>query len=149
MEERDQSEEVQSHLHRVLNGQGLPGQGQGDREVDPATLAWTAKRREAVARLWPSLSKALGNAYEPLFAAYAAKVPPPVGGVKKDARAFLRQLKAKGKVPDQLAVTLLTDAMTGWPMRIARLRERRGVAVAVRLPKMGIRVWSLSLGARK
>ena len=145
---RDASSDAQAHLLRVLNGQGLPEAGQAHTGVDPATLAYTAQRREAVAQRFPSIPQMLGSRFNSLFAAYAAKESAPQGDVKRDMRGFVRHLRIKGRMPDRLTVTLLGEAMSAWPMRIARLREKRGVALAVRFPGMGVKVWSLSLPSR-
>src|SRR5205823_3060282 len=104
---RDASSDAQAHLLRVLNGQGLPEAGQSHTGVDPATLAYTAQRREAVAQRYPSIPQMLGSRFSSLFAAYAARESAPQGDVERDMRGFVRQLRIKGRMPDRLTVTLL------------------------------------------
>jgi len=147
-DERDPAADAQMHLLRVLGGLNLPGTKDELARLDEAARELRARRREAVAKQWPAVAGALGDEYEALFDAYATKADAPTGGTQADARAFLRQLRAKGKLPDQLSVTLLRNARSIWPMRMARLRERRGVALAVKVPGIGVKVWSIAFGGK-
>jgi hypothetical protein len=59
------------------------------------------KRRHAVAEVWPGLAEALGEAFAPRFADYAARRDLPArGGPLADGRAFAGWLADTGHLPD-------------------------------------------------
>jgi len=146
LDDRDSTADAQLHLVRVLGGKALPRAGEDLSKLDEASRVLRDQRRKAIAKEWPAIAEALGATFEELFQEYAGRSSLPSGGTGADARAFLRQLKSKGKLPDKL--TVVADGLRGWPMRMARLREKRGVAVAIRVPGVGVKVWTVGLPGR-
>jgi hypothetical protein len=148
-DERDLSADAQLHLVRVLSGMNLPGVKDDLSKLDDASQQLRDRRRDAVASHWPAIPMALSGQFDELFETYAKKSASPTQGAQADARGFLRHLSGIGKLPDRLAVTLLKEATSNWPLNVARLRERRGVALAIRFPRIGVRVWSLALPGKR
>jgi hypothetical protein len=108
------------------------------------------KRRQAAARTWPGLARALGSRYDELFLEYAATAPlPRDGGPLADGRAFARWLAARGELPEagrlqalafDLRYAAKADGLVSrkWPTcKTAWLPHSRRLIVAVRLPWLG------------
>jgi hypothetical protein len=146
----------QARLLQALTGQAPPPEDFDAERVRVCAAALLWKRARAVARVWPGLARALGDAFAPRFAAYAVQAPlPPCGGPLADGRAFAAELAARGELPDEgrlevLAVDLhfrrTADglrARRGVAFQVARLRTARRLVVAVCLPWLGVRQFTV------
>jgi hypothetical protein len=130
--------------------------------VHAAANSLERKRARVVARAWPSLSRALGQRFDELFAVYAKAMPAPrENGPLADGRAFANWLAAKGELPEAgrlqaLAVDLrYTSHAQGltprrWPTcKTAWLRASGRLVVALWLPWLGERWLSIPLGGNR
>ena len=149
----------QAALVRALVEHAPPPAG-----FDPARLTLAAeslgrKRICAVARAWPGLAGALGPHFSERFAAFAATSSiPHSGGPLADGRAFARALARDARLPDagrieSLAVDLRYSSgpsglkpRRGPAIAVALLTTPRRLVVAVRLPWLGERWWTMPLG---
>ena len=131
--------------------QALAGQGPPPANVDPERLAACAKslavkRRRAVARTWPELTRALAAQFAELFAVYAQQVPlPGDGSPLADGRWFAKWLAAQGNLPDAGRLEMLAVDLR-YVQTAAGLRPRRGPIVRLlRLPqsKRWLLAWRL------
>jgi hypothetical protein len=123
-----------------------------------ATAASLArKRRRSVARAWPSLARALGQQFVPLFAEYAASHNlPALNGPLADGFQFAEFLQKTGRLPaaakhDLLAVKLrFAPCEQGLVPRryslVAGWLPGRGPVLGVRMPQRPER-WLAPLAA--
>lgn len=94
--------EQQAALVRALTGQGPVPLGFDADRVEVVARSLVMKRLRSVRRAWPGLARGLGDRFDPLFMAYATKVPaPPRGGVLADGDSFVGHLLAIGNCPDE------------------------------------------------
>ncbi len=77
----------QAELLDALVGGGPAPAGFDRAQVGVQARGLAAKRGDTVARVAPELPRVLGAEYSPLFLRYA-RLGPPVGGHRADARAF-------------------------------------------------------------
>lgn len=85
-------------LAALVAGADVPP-GLDAKRVAIQAAALIEKRRSVVGPMLPGLVDAMGESFSPLFRAYAAEHPRPVGGGRADAQAFLRYAHAVGAVP--------------------------------------------------
>jgi hypothetical protein len=153
--------ERQAALMQALGGAAAP------EGFDPGRVRLTAdslarKRARAVARAWPSLAEGLGESFAARFAAYADATPLPAeGGPLADGRGFARHLDARGELPDEARLQALNVDLhhrttaaglrprRGPALKAALLRDPRRLVVAVRLPWLGNRLFTVPLGGAK
>src|SRR5262245_61180971 len=94
--------EDQARLVQALTGLGEAPAGFDSDRLRAASEALARKRSRAVARAWPALARALGEAFDEKFCAFADHTPlPSVGGALADGRAFVAHLAARGELPDE------------------------------------------------
>lgn len=144
--DRDAVAARQSELLRaLLRGDDFPA-GFDERMAGAASLALRRKRARAVARTLPALAHSLGERFERLFLAYAARTPSPErpGGLA-DGLRFARTLPADVDLPDAARTELLLRrAQRRVFLGAARLRGFR-VLIVLRLPLVGLHVRALRL----
>jgi hypothetical protein len=147
----------QEDLVRTLLGQTERAPAGFDaNRLEATTRALASKRARAVAQAWPSLARALADSFTQHFAVYAKATPlPSHGGPRADGRAFAAFLAAGRRLPDvgrleALAVDLhWRRCRTGLVPRgrlalaLAVLKESGRLVVAVRLPGLGTRHFSV------
>jgi hypothetical protein len=109
------------------------------------------KRARSVAHVWPRLARALGDSFDSVFASYARVAPiPRSGGALADGRAFVRELKRAGMLPEEgqleaiafdlhYAIRRNKTVTRSLAFRAAVFRESRRIVIAVRLPIIGER----------
>jgi hypothetical protein len=114
------------------------------------------KRRTSLARIWPSLVKAVGDSYTESFTKYAQSHSMPVCATPRgDGRAYLSWLATQHPLSD----TLFLEAMafdlrflstpqglrprSRFRVRMARLPQSRKLVIALRLPWLGERWWGV------
>jgi hypothetical protein len=140
----------QAELVRALvAGAAVPTEFAADR-VELAARALVNKRLREVARVWPALVEALGEAFEPRFRAYAECTPPPAaGGPFADGRAFLATL-APGETTDELRRAALRADLAARRLALkwVWLPGARRILVGIRLPWLAPRVVSLPVFGR-
>jgi hypothetical protein len=106
---RDRLAEAQEAFLRSLleNAEAPPGFDRSD--VAAAAEALASKRRQAVARAWPSLVQALGDGFRERFDAFARVTPlPSRGGPLADGRAFIEALAHEGPLPESVHRQMIT-----------------------------------------
>lgn len=148
----------QAALVAALMTQGEPPPGFDEVRLHAAANSLERKRARVAARAWPSLTPALGQRFDELFAVYARAVPAPrENGPLADGRAFASWLAAMGELPEAgrlqaLAVDLRYRshaqglALRRWPiLKTAWLPASGRLVVALWLPWLGERWWSLPL----
>lgn len=134
---------------------------------DPQLVSLSAhalfkKRVRTVARIWPQLVAALGEHYEERFQQYALKHPlPRHGGPLADGRFFARHLDEIHALPEagrweaftvDLHHVMRLDGLhqrRGLYCRAARFPQLRLLALAVRFPGLGARLFTLPYGTAK
>src|SRR5207248_6381143 len=122
--------------------------------------ALQTKRMRAVARAWPSLARSLGKRYPQQFAAFASQTPLPQGGsFLDDGWAFARWLDQAGELAEPGRLELLAIDLRhavqggclvprrGFAVAMAVLSHPRRLVLALRLPWVGERWWTLPWGA--
>jgi hypothetical protein len=98
---RERLAEAQEAFLRALleDTEVPPGFDRSDVEAAAESLA--SKRRQAVARAWPSLARALGERFRERFDAFARTTSlPSRGGPLADGRAFIETLAHEEPLPD-------------------------------------------------
>ena len=140
----------QARLVAALGGVVGPPEGFDAERITLTSRTLVAKRRKSVARAWPVLAEALGPAFAETFNEYARGGPPPADGPGADALAFAKWLDATRQLPPA-AVPALVAAMLGnrspFASRIRRHPPRR-LLIGVRLPWLGVKLWSVPFFAR-
>jgi len=140
----------QAALVDALNcGQTLP-EGFADAQISVAAKSLAHKRAAGIRKAMPSLVEALGNSFVTLLAEFTANHPaPPPEGPRADAIAFARWLQDRNILPDSCLLQMEIAAMS-WrrPMRIVRQLESKGMALIVKLPLLGVRIFMLPAGSR-
>jgi hypothetical protein len=148
----------QADLVRGLLGQDAPPADFDIGRVQAASRALASKRMRAGAQAWPALAKALGDAFSPRFADYAASTTiPRCGGPLADGRAFARFLAGTGDLPDPgRAQAFWVDlqfyeheglkSRRGLAFAVALLRDSRRLLLGARIPRLGVRCLSLPIG---
>jgi hypothetical protein len=132
-EDRERLASRQAELARALTGRAGPPEGFDPDRLRAAAEALSRKRARSVERAWPSLVEALGEDFEPLFAAYAAEAPlPPRGGPLADGRNFVRFLARRGRLRDATRLEALSVDLR-YASRPTGLVRRRGPALAIAL----------------
>lgn len=155
-EARERLARSQAELVRALVARGPTPNGFDARRIAAAARALVSKRRQAVARVWPSIVKTLGDAFVERFTAYAEAQPLPLSGSPlADGRAFMAWLESQSSLTDELRVDALafdvryvetTSGLRkrhGFLVKSVKLRETRARMVALRLPWLGERWWRL------
>src|ERR1051325_9108891 len=98
---RERAARKQAELMRALVADGPIPAGFDEVRVRIAARSLINKRRNAVARVWPRLVKALGDAYVESFTAYATANPLPECPFPiADGRAFIRWLESRQTLSD-------------------------------------------------
>ncbi len=140
---------TQVELARSLAGTaGVPA-GFDAARVRLAAAMLVAKRRRAVSRLMPELSRSLGADGASLFEEYArARAHPPGGVAQADALAFARWLRGRCRLSDAARTEILGARLhSGRRAGLARLAgPPLAVVIGVRLPVLGVRL--LRVGGR-
>jgi hypothetical protein len=144
---------AQAELVRALTGGAEIPAGFDAERVRRAVRSLVNKRLAEVARMWPALVAALGDAYPERFRAFAASTPPPEqGGPLADGRAFAATLTPAEWTDAAVLERLTVDLHFRWTgtglrarrwfaLRWVRLPQSRRLVVRLRLP--GGRVMSL------
>ena len=130
-------------------GQPLP-EGFSDAQISVAAKSLALKRAAGIRKAMPAVVEALGNSFVALLAEFTANHPaPPPEGPRADAIAFARWLQDRNLLPDSCLLQLGIAAVS-WhrPMRFVRLPESKGMALIVKLPLLGVRIFMLPAGSR-
>jgi hypothetical protein len=152
---RRQLAEGQARLVEALTRSGEVPEGFDGQRLRAAAEVLLRKRTREAARAWPALARALGESFDEKFRDFASRVPlPREGGPLADGRAFVADLAARGELPDEGRLEALGVDLH-YRRTVNGLRRRRGPAVkaawlprarrlalAVRLPWLGVR-WLL------
>jgi hypothetical protein len=142
--DRAQLARQQAALVAALTTGAAPPADFDEPRVRLAARTLHRKRARAVAKTWPALAAALGRSFNEHFRAYADAHPLADPDPAADGAAFARHAGTLGLLTDAARVELaLHRAARGWPVRLARFRESSHVAVALRLPCFGRRVFRL------
>jgi hypothetical protein len=151
---RERLAKAQADLVRALVANGPAPAGFDEARVRAAGRSLVNKRRQALARAWPSLVHLLGDD----FRQYAEANPlPGCASPTADGRAFLRWLDAKQPLSDSARLEALAFDVRfvvtpkglrprHFAFKLARLRETRGFQIAMRLPLLGECWWRIPLG---
>jgi hypothetical protein len=116
----------QAAVVQALTGRQPPPAGFDVAHLATAAAALAQKRCRSVAMSWPALTQALGERFEPAFAAFAAAIPlPEIGGPLADGRAFARHV---GVLPDKARLEVLAVDLRFRSTKRG-LRLRRGPAL--------------------
>ena len=146
----------QAELVRALVAQGAVPVGFDEKRVHAAARSLVSKRRQTVARVWPSLVRSVGDSYSEAFANYAQAEPLPAGASGlADGRAFLCWLESQGPMGDAARLEAMAfdlryavtptglRARHGFAVKLAKLRETPGLVIAARVPWLGERWWGI------
>ncbi len=146
----------QAELVRALVARGPVPTRFDARRIAVAARTLVSKRRQTVARVWPSIVKVLGDAYVERFTAYAEAHPLSMSGSPRaDGRAFIGWLESHGMSKDELRVEALAfdfryvETPSGLRLRrgllvkMVKLQESRSRVIAVRVPWLGERWWGM------
>ena len=125
--------------------------GFDDRHVRAATESLLRKRTRAVRRAWPRLVNALGDQFDPMFAAFARSTPVSCGGPLADGRTFAASLAGNAELSDEARLEILAFDLR-YKVTRAGLAPRRGLGliatsldaprrlvIGVRIPLLGER----------
>ena len=149
---RQQLAAMQARLVRALvEGTALPANF--DRgHLSAAAESLRSKRARAVARVWPQLAQAMGDAFAVRFAEYARANPLPSDGhALADGRAFIGWLAGSGLLTDEIRLEAFAfdarfrirrnviTARRGACLRLRRFRALRRFIIFIRLPFVGER----------
>jgi hypothetical protein len=161
IDERERLASLQAELVSALTGRTGPPEGFDPDRLGAAARSLSRKRARSVARAWPSLADALGEDFEPCFAAYIAEAPlPRRGGPLADGRNFARFLARRGILPDAARLEVLSVDLRyasrpmglvprrGPALAVALLGHPRRLILAVRWPGRRIRRATIPLGHR-
>lgn len=145
----------QAELVHALVAQGPVPTGFDESRLRTTARSLVNKRRQALARVWPSLVEAVGQSYVETFTRYAEANPlPACPAPRADGRAFLGWLEQQAPLSDAATVEAvafdlrcLMSAEGLRPRRFAwkitRLPQSGRRLIAVRLPWLGERWWGL------
>jgi hypothetical protein len=135
----------------------VPG-GFDSARLQAAAASLANKRAQSVARTWPGMADALGDRFAERFAAFAATTPlPRHGGPLADGHAFARWLASAGELPAAVRLHLLavelryavrSDGLVprrGPALKAVLLRQPRRLVIAVRMPWLGERWFTIPL----
>jgi hypothetical protein len=149
----------QAELVRALVAKGPIPAGFDQDRVKTLARTLVNKRRQALARLWPTLVRIFGDAYVERFTNYAQAHPIPASGnVFEDGREFLRCLETQGPLPDAARIEAMSFDLRfhatplglrrrgGFGIKLAKLREAKRLVIALRLPWLGESWWRVPLG---
>jgi hypothetical protein len=141
----------QLELVRALVGHdAMPAEFDSSR-IQATTEALLHKRSHSVARVWPALSRSLGETFEDRFARYARSRPLPEGGALADGRVFARTLCPLVSLADEAKLEVLAFdlhhrvrpdgaiARRGFSLVLGQLKESFRLVIAIRLPLLGER----------
>ena len=132
----------QRQLVEALTGAAPAPDAFDPAQIETAATALADKRMRSARKAWPVLADVLGERFEPLFRAYAARYPSPPEGPGVDAATFLRQISAGDHLArDERYKLLPLRARRGWPIRF--LIAPPSVALAVRFAGRRVRVFTL------
>ncbi len=147
---------TQAELIRALvHGTPVPA-GFDEPRVRSVARSLVNKRRQALARSWPTLVQRIGNKYVEQFTEYGKSHPLPASANSlADGRAFLAWLAAKEPPTDALRIEALAYDMRwretplglcrrgGSAVKLARLPQSGKWVLGLRLPWSGERWWGL------
>jgi hypothetical protein len=149
-ESRGRLAAAQAAIVRSVALKEPPPEGFDRSRVAAAADALIRKRARAVALAWPALARSLGESFDERFAAHTKATPLPLEGTPlEDGRAFARALALAGVLPENGRLELLAVdsryvlradtliARRGFAIRAVWLKQRRRVAVVMRLPLVG------------
>lgn len=145
----------QAQLLEALLRDGEPPAGFDAARAGAAGRSLRRKRGRAVARAWPALALALGDAFDARFDAFARTVDVPAsGGTLEDGLAFARALGGGAPLGDDARAELLLARAAlrrrGVFVRAAWLRRPRPrLLVVARLPWLGALHGSLPQRGRR
>lgn len=143
---------MQAELVRALvEGAAAPADFDRQRLTAAAETLWL-KRARTVARVWPQLAGAMGDAFTVSFADYGRTNPlPPDANPLVDGRAFASWLERAGLLTDEgrleafafdACYLIRRDRLIrrrGPLLRLLRLKAMRRLIIFVRLPGLGER----------
>lgn len=148
--------ERQAALVESLVGDSEAPPGFDVERLHAAADSLAAKRRKEMAHVWPALTRALGDRFAAMFAEFAERTPlPSLGGPRADGRAFAAYLAKRGLLPDEgrlealhvdMHFKMTRDGLTrrrGPTMQMARLRDSRRLVLALRIPLLGERWFTI------
>lgn len=151
---RERLAKAQTELVRALVAQAPIPAGFDEARVHAAARSLVSKRRQVLARAWPSLLNALGDSYVEAFTKYAQTQPLPACATPRgDGRAFLRWLESQQPLNDAARLEAIAFDLRlvaaprglrprrGFGVKLARLSESRALVIAVRIPWLGVRWW--------
>jgi hypothetical protein len=99
---------AQEALVRALMERSAAPEGFDPEDVEAAARALVSKRRQAVARAWPPVARALGERFAARFDAFARTTPLPTkGGPLADGWAFVQALARDEALPGPVLEHLL------------------------------------------
>jgi hypothetical protein len=144
----------QTELVAALTGGGRVPNGFDPTRVRALAAALQEKRARELARAWPRLARALGDAWASAIASHMCELPaPPLSGPLGDGRALARSLAARGRLPWEGRLELLANEVRWrWgpdgnrsPRRFgagaATQRHPPRLCLALRAPGLGLVWW--------
>ncbi len=159
---RESIAKTQADLVRALVlGSPIPA-GFDENRVRSVGRSLVNKRRQALARTWPSLAKRVGESFVAKFTEFATTHPlPACANALADGRAFLAWLAEKEKPTDPLRVEALAYDMrwretplgvtrrTGFCIKIGRLPQSGKWVIGMRTPWSNERWWGMPAEMKK
>ncbi|MSU78244.1 MAG: hypothetical protein EXS16_09125 [Gemmataceae bacterium] len=156
---REAIAKTQADLVRALvHGAAIPA-GFDEQRVRAVARSLVNKRRQALARIWPSLVKRVGDSFVAKFTEYGQTHPlPSSANALTDGRAFLAWLAAQEPPTDGLRIEALAYDLRwretplglcrrgGFGIKIARLPQSGKWLLGLRTPWRGDRWWGMPSG---
>jgi hypothetical protein len=143
-EDRHSLADQQARLVEALISDAAAPEGFDAGQVALTARTLHQKRARAVAKSWPAVADGLGANFGALFESYAAAQPLPTSGAVDDGMGFATWLKRQNLLDDAGCVQwLLHRAARGWPIRTVRLSRTRRLTIAVRIPALGVLLFSI------
>jgi hypothetical protein len=132
---------AQSDLVRALTSGGPIPNGFEESPVRIMAATLLHKRSRTIARVWPALAVALGDAFTGEFHRYAAahSLPADADAIA-DGLQFMRFLQRSGNLPDEARLERLGHCLHTKRLAVTRLKQSRRTAIGIRLPWLGVRL---------
>ena len=117
--------------------------------VGPLDIIQLARRRHAMTMEMPWLVRGVGERFDELFVEYALQQPV-ADSAWNDGMMMAGYLDGRGLLSDLMRVRMLRGRLCagGSPLGMARFRSTRGLAIGMRLPRLGVRIFELGFGPR-
>jgi hypothetical protein len=145
---------TQAELVRALVDQGPIPAGFDSGRVRATARSLVNKRRQALARVWPTLVRGVGDRFVERYTTFATEHPLPASAsTLADGRAFLAWLDREEPLNDVLRVEAMSFDVRfvdtpqglrrrgGFVLKLGKLPESGTRVLAMRLPWLGERWW--------